>query len=127
VNVDIFAYGDTVFSTAPDAEGMLHRTLREAAKETGLGLRYLPPERYPRSDHHSMIAAGVDTVGIALIEAAEVDEISALEPESLVPGTGSRTLSIIHTLRDTVSEVRVAEMVRAIPVVERLVRSIDRE
>lgn len=126
VNVDIFAYGDTLFSTTSAPDGALHRALRTAASSSGLAVRDLPPARYPGSDHQSMIAAGIETVGLALVEAADVDGIEAIGPQGLTPGKGPRTISIIHTPRDTMAEVRVEEIVRAIPVVERMVRTLER-
>ena len=126
VNLDVFAYGDTLFVTSPQAEGALAKAVRAAGEGHRIPVTVVPPNRYPGSDHISMIAAGIETVGVALVDKADVDGILAASPTTLAPGKGPRILTIIHTPGDTLGEVKVDQMARAIPVLEQMLRAIDR-
>ena len=84
------------------------------------------PNRYPGSDHQSMMSAGIEAVGVALVDKADVEGVLAGPPSALVPAKGPRILTMIHTPADTVAEVRAEQMARAIPVVEQMIRTIDR-
>jgi Zn-dependent M28 family amino/carboxypeptidase len=123
INMDIFAYGDTIFATASHADGMLLRLLKMAADESRLPVRDVPRNRYPTSDHISMMNAGVETLGLALIDAADVDGVLAMGANG---AARPRILTIIHTPNDTLNEVRPAEVARGIAMVERLIRAVDR-
>ena len=126
VNLDIFAYGDTIFATAGKPDSVLLQSLKAAAASSDVAVRDVPPEKYPGSDHRSMIAAGVDTLGLAIVDAADVEAILKLGVAGLKPGDGPRILTLIHTPNDTLAEVRPDQMVRGIAVVERLLRDLDR-
>ena len=126
VNLDVFAYGDTLFVTSQQTDGALARAVQEAGEAHRLPVTMVPPNRYPGSDHISMIAAGIETVGVALVDKADVDGLLAASPTTLVPGQGPRILTIIHTPGDTPAEVKAEQMARAIPVVEQTLRTIDR-
>jgi hypothetical protein len=125
LNLDIFAYGDTIFATASKSDGVLLRSLRAAGEAVGLPVRDVPRNRYPTSDHVSMMNAGIETLGLALIDAADVDGVLAMgqKPGNAVP----RILTIIHTPNDTLNDVRPGQMARGIELVDRLIRMVDRE
>ena len=126
VNLDVFAYGDTLFVMSQQTDGALARAVQASGDAQRIPVTMVPPNRYPGSDHLSMIAAGVETVGLALVDKADVDGILAASPTTLVPGKGPRILNIIHTPGDTLAEVKPDQMALAIPVVEQAIRSIDR-
>lgn len=126
INLDIFAYGDTIFATPSHPAGRLLTALRAAGKAAGLAVRDVPAAQYPGSDHQSMMAAGIETVGTAIVSGPEVDAVIATGPKNLKPGSGPRIISIIHSPNDTIQEVRPDEMMKAIPVIEHTVRAIDR-
>lgn len=67
-----------------------------------------------------MIAAGIETLGIALIDGAEVDGIMA-------GGNGPppRVLTIIHTPKDAIDVLNVAEVARGTQAIEQLLRLVD--
>jgi aminopeptidase S len=125
INLDIFAYGDTIFATAGTADGVLLRSLKAAGEAAGVPVRDVPPARYPGSDHQSMIAAGIETLGLAIIDGVEVDTLLTLGVAGLKPGQGPRILTLIHTPNDTLDAVRPDQVVRGIAVVERLIRTLD--
>jgi hypothetical protein len=125
VNLDVFAYGDTIFATASRPDGLLLRSLRAVGEATGLPVRDVPPDRYPGSDHQTMINAQIETLGVALVDKADVDGIVAMDPRKMVAGTGPRVLRIIHTPNDTMAEVRVEQMMRGLALVEALIRRVD--
>jgi aminopeptidase S len=127
VNLDIFAYGDTLFATAGNADSVLLRSLKAAGEAAGVPVRDVPPASYPGSDHRSMIAAGIETVGLAIVDAADVEAVLNLGVAGLKPGQGPRILTIIHTPNDTLAEVKPDQMVRGIAVVEGLLRALDRQ
>ena len=120
INLDIFGYGNSFFATASQPEGRLARALSGAAKENGIAVRLTDPARYPLSDHHNMIAAGVETLGIALIDGAEVDAIMAGGK-----GPPPRVLTIIHTPKDAIDVLNLAEVEKGTLAVERLLRLVD--
>jgi acetylornithine deacetylase/succinyl-diaminopimelate desuccinylase-like protein len=126
MNLDIFAYGNEFFVTASKPDGALMRELRAAAGAITMTVRDTPPARYPESDHQSMMAAGIETLGLAIVDTADIDAVLAIGGPGLRVGQGPRILSIIHTPNDTMAEVRVAEITRAIPALERTIRALDR-
>ena len=125
LNMDVFAYGDSIFATRSHPDGLLVRWLQLAGKEVGLPVRDVPRERYPASDHQTMMSAGVETLGIALLDRADIDGILSLSG-GLRASSPPRVLTIIHTPNDTLAEVRPEQMTRAITLVEQLIRIVDR-
>jgi Zn-dependent M28 family amino/carboxypeptidase len=126
INLDIFAYGDSLFATASNPDGPLLRALRGAATSAGLPVRDAPISRYPGSDHQSMAAAGLDTLGLALVDTADIDGVlktGPVDPTKL--GSGPRILSIIHSPHDTMDEARVEDVAKGIRVLEQLIRTLD--
>jgi Zn-dependent M28 family amino/carboxypeptidase len=119
INLDVFAYGDTLFATASREDGPLLASLRQAASEAGLQIRSVPLSQYPSSDHQNMVQAGVETLGLALIDGTEIDSIVGRG------GGPPRILTIIHTPRDTIDQIREQDMARAVPVLERTIRLLD--
>jgi len=125
LNLDVFAYGDTIFATGSRPEGVLLRSLRAVGEATGLPVREVPPARYPGSDHQTMMNAQIETLGLALVDKADVDGILAMDVSKMTVGKGPRVLRIIHTPNDTIAEVRVDQMTRGIALVEQLIRRVD--
>ena len=125
LNLDVFAYGDTIFATGSRPDGVLLRSLRAAGEATGLPVRDVPPDRYPGSDHQTMINAQIETVGLALVDKADVDGILAMAPSKMTAGQAPKVLRIIHTPNDTMAEVRVDQMTRGLALVEQLIRRLD--
>ncbi len=127
VNMDVFAYGDSIFATTSHPNGALLKWLRTSGDAIGLPVRDVPRNSYPASDHITMMAAGIETLGVALVDMSDVDGILAIGEQGLKPGRGPRILRIIHTPDDTMAEVRADQVVRGIEVVERLIRTVDSE
>jgi len=119
LNLDIFGYGDTFFAVASSETGPLANALQQAAKESPVSLRVVPRNQYPASDHRIMMAVGIETVGLALIDGSEIDSILQRG------GTEPRIMTIIHTPGDTIDKIRTADMEKAFPVLERTIRLID--
>jgi aminopeptidase S len=120
INLDIFGYGDTLFVTASNPGGPLEMTLRDASANSSVEVRSVPMAQYPASDHRTMAAAGIDTLGLALIDGNEID--------SIVGGRGGsvpRTLTLIHSANDTITQIREQDMAAAVPVLEKAIRLID--
>ena len=127
VNMDIFAYGDAIFATASHPDGVLLRTLRAVSKERGMPLRDVSRASYPNSDHVAMMNAGIETLGLALVDTADIDGVLAIGGGKLTLGKGPRILTIIHSPNDTLAEVRPDQMSRGIALAEQLIRNVDRE
>jgi hypothetical protein len=120
LNLDIFAYGDTFFGIESTDKGPLGQALLTAVKEAGLRVRVLPPgSSYPSGDQRSMMKAGLDTLGLGMIEGSDMDALLSGNEKQV------RTLSIIHTERDTPGEIRPAEMDRGRAVLVRMLRVLD--
>jgi hypothetical protein len=67
-----------------------------------------------------MMAAGIETVGLALIDAAEVDAVLSLS--STAPSALPRILTLIHTPNDTMEALRPAQMEKGSALLEKLIR-----
>jgi Zn-dependent M28 family amino/carboxypeptidase len=120
MNLDIFGYGDTLFATASNAEGPLIKALQQSANAASMEVRQVPSDKYPASDHRIMARAGIDTVGLALIDGTEIDRI-------LRNDHSARILSIIHTAQDTPDKIRAADMDRGRSILDDALRRFDRE
>ena len=119
MNFDIFGYGETFFVTPSKLENTLMASLHQAATESGFAVRSIPITQYPSSDHRSMALAGIETLGVTLIDGTEIDSV-------ITPGPArSRILSMIHTDADTMDQIREQDMAKALPVLERTVRLLD--
>jgi len=119
INFDIFGYGDTLFVTSSKEDSSLLATAQQAASESGFLMRSLPIMQYPASDHRSMAQAGVETLGVALIDGKEIDSI-------ITPGsTPPKILTLIHTPGDTIEQIREQDIAKAVPVIEKLIRLLD--
>jgi Zn-dependent M28 family amino/carboxypeptidase len=119
LNLDIFGYGDTFFAVASSETGELANALQQVAKESPVSLRVASRNQYPASDHRIMMAVGIETVGLALIDGSEIDSILQRG------GTEPRIMTIIHTPADTIDKIRAADIEKAFPVLERTIRLID--
>ena len=119
MNFDIFGYGETFFVAPSNANGPLLADLKQAASESGFAVRSFPMAQYPSSDHRSMASAGIETLGMTLIDGSEIDSIMSPGPAR------SRILSLIHTDADTIEQIREQDMAKAIPVLERTIRLLD--
>jgi Zn-dependent M28 family amino/carboxypeptidase len=121
INLDIFGYGDTLFATASSLNGPLAAALKQAAEGSSIAVRLIEPQRYPASDHRPMITVGIETLGIALIDGAEIDAI-------LQPGASpARIMTIIHTTADAMDKIRPEDMEKAMPVIEKTIRRMDQQ
>jgi Zn-dependent M28 family amino/carboxypeptidase len=119
MNFDIFGYGETFFVTPSKADGPLLASLQQAASELGFPVRSIPMAQYPSSDHRSMALAGIETLGVTLIDGADIDSV-------ILPGpVRARILSMIHTDADTMDQIREQDMAKALPVLERTIRLLD--
>jgi Zn-dependent M28 family amino/carboxypeptidase len=119
MNFDIFGYGETFFVTPSKADGPLLASLQQAASELGFPVRSFPIAQYPSSDHRAMASAGIETLGVTLIDGSEIDSVVAPGPAR------SRILSLIHTDADTMDQIREQDMAKALPVLERTIRLLD--
>jgi Zn-dependent M28 family amino/carboxypeptidase len=119
MNFDIFGYGETFFVTPLKADGPLMSSFQQAAMEFGFPVRSIPMTQYPSSDHHSMALAGVETLGVTLIDGTEID--SVIKPGPVPP----RILAMIHTDADTMDQIREQDIAKALPVLERTIRLLD--
>jgi len=119
MNFDIFGYGETFFVTPSKADSPLLASFQQAASELGFPVRSIPMTQYPSSDHRSMALAGIETLGVTLIDGSEID--SVVSPGPVRP----KILSMIHTDADTMDQIREQDMAKALPVLERTIRLLD--
>jgi Zn-dependent M28 family amino/carboxypeptidase len=120
INLDIFGYGDTLFTTASNPDSPLIRALQQSANAASVEVRQVPGDKYPASDHRIMARAGIDTLGIALIDGPEIDQI-------LGNDHSARIMSIIHTEQDTPDKIRAADIDRGRSILEDALRRLDKE
>ena len=108
----------TWFTFASSPDGDMANALKDAAKGTPIDVRFIASQEYPSSDHQSMASAGIETLGLALIDGAEIDQ-------ALQSGKPPRILTIIDTADDTRDKVRPQEMEKALEIVEKTIRMVD--
>jgi aminopeptidase S len=121
-NLDIFGYGDTFFTTASHETGPLTKAFQQAAMDSGLSVRFSPIAQYPASDHRTMMSAGIETLGIALIDGKEVDAVLGRGQPSAGP---PRVLTIIHSPRVILEVLNLPEIEKAAQALERFIRLLD--
>jgi aminopeptidase S len=124
MNLDIFGYGDTLFVAPSMESGALLASLKEAAAAEKFPVRTVPMTQYPSSDHVTMARAGLETLGLAIIDGPEIDAITGLgggRGTAAVP----KILTLIHSARDTVDQIRPQDMAKSVPVLERTLRILD--
>src|SRR5678816_879403 len=109
----------TFFVTPSKSDGPLMASFQQAASELGFPVRSIPMTQYPSSDHRSMALAGVETLGVTLIDGSEIDSI--VTPGPVPP----KILSMIHTDADAMDQIREQDMAKALPVLERTIRLSD--
>ena len=120
MNLDIFGYGDTLF-VSPSKNGPLIASLGKAASEGAFPMRTVPMAQYPPSDHQSMALAGVETLGIALIDGTEIDSVVGRR------GAPPRILTIIHSDADTMNQIREKDIAVATSILENTIRILDND
>src|SRR5262249_12650623 len=115
IHLDIFGYGNSVFATPSHSWRSLVIALQPSATGLKLPVRLSTPAEYPASDHRTMIAAGIETLGIALIDGSEIDGVLNLlaRRSTEVPPI----LRMIHTPKDTLEATRPEDVETAIPFV----------
>ena len=72
-----------------------------------------------------MVAAGIETLGIGLIDKAEVDPVLAFVGRGARQGPPPRVLTISHTARDTMEVFRAEDVEKGAAAIERFVRSLE--
>jgi Zn-dependent M28 family amino/carboxypeptidase len=122
INLDVFGYGDTIFATPSHPAGPLVEALQKAGKEMSVPVTKAAPSAYPSSDHRTMIAAGVETLGISLLDAIDVAKLTRAGPAD--DPTPPRVLTLIHTAQDTTDVIRAEEIEKALPLLERVLRAL---
>ena len=129
VNLDVNGYGDTVFygPVLNQEDGELPRAMESACR--GAGIRCVAFPRVPMSDHLSF-RRPIPTLSIAVLPAAEADEVytllngSAEEQQAL--GRTPAILRLIHTAEDTSARIDPAGMALTLKATLALVRELDR-
>jgi aminopeptidase S len=120
INLDLFGYGDTLFVDASSLASSMLTSLQDAAKGSPIHVRAIASMTdYPASDHRIMMDAGIETLGIALVDQVDVDAV--LAHGAAVPPIAT----IIHTDADTIDKIRPQDMERAFPVIEKAIRLMD--
>jgi Zn-dependent M28 family amino/carboxypeptidase len=122
INLDVFGYGDTIFATPSHPTGPLAESLRKVGKEMSIPITLRPPAEYPASDHRTLIAAGIETLGISLLDAIDVAKLTRSGPPD--DPSPPRVLATIHTAKDTMDVIRAEEIEKAIPLLERALRAL---
>jgi Zn-dependent M28 family amino/carboxypeptidase len=109
INFDIFGYGDTLFLTSSSLAGPLVQALQHAAEGSSIAVRMTDLRQYPASDHRSMTSAGIETLGVALIDGSEIEMVLQRSARQ------RRILTIIHKPQDTMENIRPKDMEEAVP------------
>ena len=133
INVDIVGYGDTVLfgpdgSDRPRRNGASGVTLADRVRDvcTIQALVCVGTPRMPPSDDRSFTRAGIPSVSIALLPAAQTHQIWLLlnggEQSGLREGWLPEILQTIHTGRDTADRLEPETLGRAARLLKRLVR-----
>lgn len=129
VNLDVNAYGDTVFyGHTRHGHDFLYDALAAGCLEAGL--RCIDFPRYPPSDNLRFEQAGIPNVSISVLPAAEVHQLWLLmnggEASGLAQGFVPDVLRTIHSHADTIERVDPGAMRIAYDALMSLVLGLDR-
>ena len=142
VNVDVFAYGDTLWVCRPtDADAPLAAPFEGVLKPDGSVFGAVVGETYPPSDHRSFAAVRAAADEGSPAESMRIISLSLLPKEQISEtveflegmAAGARParaglpaiLALIHTANDTPAAVRPEEAVAGIDAVEAALRGYD--
>lgn len=116
LNLDINAYGDTIFFGPHPRGGRLPALVRLASRREGL--EAVGSARYPPSDNLSFSAAGLESISVAILPAQEVrDTVTLLSGRG---GSRPAILGIIQSPRDRVEHVDPQALIRVLRLAERI-------
>jgi len=129
INLDVNGYGDTVFygPIANQQGGLMHRSIESACGAAML--ECVAFERYPASDYLSFQRAGIPVLSLAVLPAAEVEELRVSlngTPEQRRSLGLPTILGRIHSPDDTSAHIDPAGMALTLRATLELVRVLDR-
>lgn len=122
VNLDVLAWGDTLWMMTPDPAFALVEPSRIAAAAQGFAFR--AEKRHPASDHLAFYDADWPAVSYMLTDGGEIPSVlraMAGEKVSFVP----KLTATIHNHRDTMDKVEPAVVARGIDTLEAALRDWD--
>ncbi|MBP6748973.1 MAG: M20/M25/M40 family metallo-hydrolase [Xanthomonadaceae bacterium] len=122
VNLDVLAWGDTLWMMTPDPALALVESSRIAA--TAQGFAFRAEKRHPASDHLAFYDVDWPAVSYMLTDGSEIPSVlraMAGEKVSFVP----KLTATIHSHRDTLDKVEPAIVARAIDALEAALRDWD--
>jgi aminopeptidase S len=122
VNLDVLAWGDTLWMMTPDPAHPLVASSLRAAEAHGFALR--AEKRHPPSDHLAFYDADWPAVSYTLTDGGEIPSVLRVlagEKVSFVP----KVTSIIHSNRDTVDKLEPQTIERSIDALEAALRDWD--
>lgn len=131
INLDVNGYGDTIFygpmnDRPADALSDAMQVICSGADFSCRGFG-----RYPASDYISFQRAGISFLSLAILPAAEVDELyAALHPAEVSPTPPAqppRILTLIHSPEDRATRVDPAGMAVTYRGVLALIAELDRQ
>ena len=146
VNVDVFAYGDTLWVCRPsDADAPLAAPFEGVLTGDGTVFPAVVGETYPPSDHRSFAAvraaadpgtpaAGMRVISLSLLPREQIEETVVFLKGMETPAGGAprptraslpAILALIHTANDTPAAVRPAEAAAGADAVEAALRGYD--
>lgn len=122
VNLDVLAWGDTLWMMTPDPAHPLVGSSLRAAEAHGFALR--AEKRHPPSDHLAFYDADWPAVSYTLTDGGEIPSVLRViagEKVSFVP----KVISIIHSNRDTMDKLEPETIARGIDALEAALRDWD--
>ncbi|WP_052100823.1 M28 family peptidase [Novilysobacter arseniciresistens] len=122
VNFDVFGWGDTVWMMAPDPTHALVAATRTAAADATLQLS--AGSEYPPTDHLAFLEAQWPAVSYSLVGRDEIDGILGAYAGK-PPATPPKVMHVLHSERDTVSQLDPEAAARGIDAIEAALRAWD--
>ncbi len=121
LNFDVFGYGDMLWIMSRNARSEASRAIRRAADRNGFPIRIT--SEYPASDHRPFVAAGIETLGLALLDGTDMEPLlRGRRPEN--PRRES-LLQVLHSSADTPERISPQDAGRALTLVEEAIRYLD--
>jgi aminopeptidase S len=122
VNLDVLAWGDTMWMMTPDAAHALVESSGRAARDHGFA--FYADKRHPPSDHLAFYNADWPAVSYMLTDGGEIPtmlRVLANEKVSFVP----KHIATIHSRHDSVDKLEPATIARGINALEAALRDWD--
>lgn len=124
INFDVFAYGDTIWLWTKDKKAKFADIFEKTEKSASLSS--VITSTYPPSDYLAF-ALKTESYSFSLLTMDEIKSLTKiLNGEKVKPEEFPEVFKTIHTDNDNLKKIDVKAISRALPIVEKAIRNLDK-